>query len=279
MSGEDLPDRLLLTKSETVNWIAFNRASDGDMTGVNYVREHWQLDSSPEPIESCGMLLALRAIAEGRPFWVAKPPPPGTPDFIAAGMAQVPPSYAELDARARRMVEKSGRTARELADDLEADLIELAERIARHRAARMKLGDAQHLGQIKPVGRPAYPPYDEAPGATIWYGKADVLGIWPRSGGQMLLGRCDEAICDDLHEVGAGGPAGRRAPEGKRPGPKPVKRASVKGTMLAEIASGSFTIEYIRGMKEAELEVHYKVNRATARAALAEIVANSNSNK
>jgi hypothetical protein len=177
MADVTMPSRALLTETEAINWIAFGSAVDADLTGPASITERWQLDS-PDA-DNNGMLLALRSIANNTPF---RPPPPwpGPSDF---GPPQIPPSYVELDARARRMVSTRGRSAQELADELQSDLTKFAARRAAYHAAESMLADASVEGRASPVKPPDLAPYSGRRATVVWYRKAHILALRPMPAG------------------------------------------------------------------------------------------------
>lgn len=158
MDTPAMPDRALWTKDETINWIAFRHATNADLTGRASILEEWWLDSTDLPN---GMVHAMRALAGGPPLWAPPPIPPGTPDWYADQLRLAPPGYSELMKRAGRFMDKMGRPAGALADELQEALLAYQDRHEARRAAEVDLTEAILERRIEVVKTPDGPPYNE----------------------------------------------------------------------------------------------------------------------
>lgn len=171
----------LVSHEEAVNWIAFRQVSAADLTGkaefgAKWVAAYAEGDTRrPEPSEDgsdCSVLRALRALAECVPVWT--PSTLGDPGWQAYIRAHpkadfVPPAFLEIEHAARHLVGKFGRSAAELAAEMQTNLDAYAKRKVRVDAAERGLDAAQIDGLLRA----------ERPWPARKYKGVDIIDLWP----------------------------------------------------------------------------------------------------
>jgi hypothetical protein len=231
-----VPDRPLLTRNEAIDLIAFRDTAAPDPAGSWDEAPEWWDDYSGAP----SMAAALRTIARGEHV---RPPlslPPGVPDWLAEIWSRPPAAYVELEALARLLVSKVGRSAQELAAELENAVAAFQCRVETYlsdrRDAEKRLGEAEVHGAARAQDAPRLAPFTdpEFRNVTSWYRTRDVLCLLK--------------------------PAGDEKPAKKRRGTKPKVGPRVTSAMLADLRAGQTTAEQLDTDSLASLQLKYKAS-------------------
>ena len=170
-----------MTYEEAINWIAFGQVSEADLTGkakfgAKWVAAYAENDiRQTEPSEDgsdCAVLRVLRALAETVPVWTSNAPRDANWQRYSEAHPEadfVPPAFQEVEYAARDLIRKYGRSAAELAVEMQADLNTYAKCKAQEAEAERGLDAAQIDGLLRAAERQPTPRFKGV----------DILELWP----------------------------------------------------------------------------------------------------